>query len=105
MAVKVLTTRRFKKDKVDEGYRLLAQMRSVGTLRAGYVTGHTLISVEEPNKLMVISTWTDIRGWQAWQSSEQRQAFAEKIAQLLESPEHVEIYTVGQKESEGADLA
>jgi heme-degrading monooxygenase HmoA len=104
MAIRVLTLRKFKKDRVEEGYKLLKELRAAGTLRAGFVTGQTLMSAEDPQKVLVVSTWTDIQGWKAWQASQKRKEIAERIIDLLEAPEQVEIFNVGQKEFE-ADLA
>ncbi|MBI5252400.1 MAG: antibiotic biosynthesis monooxygenase [Desulfomonile tiedjei] len=104
MAIKVLTVRKFKKDRIEDGHKLLRELRAAGTLRSGFVSGQTLISVEEPHKLLVISTWTDIKGWEAWQASNKRKEIALRITELLEASENVEIFYVGQRESE-ADLA
>ncbi len=104
MAIRVLTLRRFKKDRVEEGYNLLKELRAAGTLRAGFVTGQTLMSAEDPQKVLVVSTWTDMKGWEAWQTSQKRKEISARIVDLLETPEHVEIFHVGQKEFE-ADLA
>jgi len=104
MAIKVLTVRRFKEDRVEEGHKLLKVLRAAGTLRSGFVTGQTLISVNDPQKLLVMSTWTDQKAWEAWQASPKRKEIAEKIVELLDTPEQVEIFFVGQKEFD-ADLA
>jgi heme-degrading monooxygenase HmoA len=104
MAIKVLTFRKFRKDKIGEGDKLLRELRAAGTLCAGFVTGQTLISVNDPQILLVTSTWTGIDAWKAWQSSRKRTEIAAQIRELLEIPEHVEIFFVGKKESE-ADLA
>jgi heme oxygenase (mycobilin-producing) len=105
MAIKVLTVRKFKKGTVEEAHNLLKQLRSVGTLRPGFVSGQTLVSAEDPHRLLVISTWTDVRGWEAWRASQKRKEISEKIAELLEKPEYVEIFHVERKETEGVDMA
>lgn len=105
VAIKVLTARKFKQGTVQEAHQLLRELRAVGTLRQGFVSGQTLISVEDPHRLLVVSTWTDIKGWEAWRASERRSEISKKIAELLETPEHVEVYYAGRKESEGADMA
>lgn len=104
MAIKVMTLRKFKKDKIEEGQKLLRELRAAGTLRSGFVTGQTLISVEDAQKVLVMSTWTDIKAWEAWQDSPKRKEIAVRILELLETSEHVEIFSVGQKEFD-ADLA
>jgi heme oxygenase (mycobilin-producing) len=105
MAIKVLITRKFKKDTIREAYRLLMQLRAMVTVLPGYLSGQTLISADDPNKLLVISTWTSRKRWDDWLATEKRKEFSKKIAQLLESPEESEVYLVGEKEPEWVDMA
>lgn len=105
MAIKVLTVRNFKKGTIEEAYQLLKQLRAAGTFRPGFVSGQTLVSAEDPHRLLVISTWTDAKGWEAWRASQKRKEISAKIAELLETPEHVEIFQVERKETEGVDMA
>ena len=105
MAIKVLTSRKFREGTAEAAHQLLKELRAVGSLRQGFVSGQTLISADDPNRLLVISTWNDTRGWEAWRASEKRKEIAEKISELLEEPEHVEVFQVERKEVEGADMA
>jgi heme-degrading monooxygenase HmoA len=104
MAIKVLTTRKFREGASEEAYELLALLREAGTVRPGYISGHTLTSVQDPHTLLVISSWTDTRSWEAWLSSEKRKEISTKIAGLLEADEHVAVFRVDRKEFE-ADMA
>ena len=104
MAIKVLTTRKFKEGTTAEANDLLTLLRKAGTVRSGYISGHTLTSVEDPNTLLVISSWTDAKSWQAWLSSEKRREIATKIAELLETNEQVSVFRVDRKEFD-ADMA
>ncbi|MBI4966284.1 MAG: antibiotic biosynthesis monooxygenase [Desulfomonile tiedjei] len=105
MAIKVLTERKFKEGTAEAAHQLIKELRAVGTLRRGFVSGQTLISAEDPHRFLVISTWTDANGWEAWRASEKRNQIAVKIGELLEEPERVEVYYVERKEVEGADMA
>jgi quinol monooxygenase YgiN len=105
MAVKVLLTRKFKQDKFDEAYHLLMELRSLATLRRGYMSGETLISATEPNKILVISTWVSRKRWDEWQADPKRKEFTQKLTPLLESPEEVDVYLVGEKIPEWVDMA
>jgi heme oxygenase (mycobilin-producing) len=104
MAIKVLTTRKFRKGTTEEAHELLALLRGAGTIRSGYISGHTLTSVEDPDTLLVISSWTDTKSWEAWQASEKRKEISTKIAELLEATEQVAVFHVERKEFE-ADMA
>jgi heme-degrading monooxygenase HmoA len=105
MAIKVLITRKFKKNTIREAYKLLMQLRAMVTVLPGYLSGQTLISADDPEKLLVISTWTSQKRWRDWEASEKRKEFTKKLADILEKPEHSEIYFVGEKEPEWVDMA
>lgn len=104
MAIKVLTTRKFRKGASEEAYELLALLRAAGTVQPGYISGQTLTSVEDPHILLVISSWTNTKSWEAWLSSEKRKEISTKIAGLLEATEHVAVFHVERNEYE-ADMA
>jgi quinol monooxygenase YgiN len=62
MVTKVLIKRRFKKDKTKEIVALLNKFRTTAMDCAGYISGETLISNDDPQKMVVISTWGEYRG-------------------------------------------
>jgi len=106
MAVKVLITREFKKDKFDQAYKLLMELRSMATLRSGYLSGETIISADNPNKLVVISTWVSQKRWEDWHGNAKRDEFVKKLEDdYLVGPEHVEVFLVGEKIPEWVDMA
>jgi heme oxygenase (mycobilin-producing) len=105
MAVKVLITRRFKKDRMNEAFKLLMELRSLATLQSGYVSGETLVSADNPNKLLVISAWVSRKRWEEWQANEKRTNFARKMENVLEGPETSELFFVGEKMPEWVDMA
>ena len=100
MAIKVLITRRFKAEKVNEAHALLTQLRSLATLQPGYISGQTLISGDNPNKLVVVSTWAGKKGWKAWEADEKRREFSQRLNEYLESPEEVEVFLAGTQTDE-----
>jgi quinol monooxygenase YgiN len=105
MAVKVLIKRRFKRDKIREAYKLLMELRSLATLQTGYVSGETLIGADDPNKLVVISTWISANRWQEWLANPKRKETAQKLESLLESPEEAEVFLAGERIPEWVDMA
>jgi heme oxygenase (mycobilin-producing) len=105
MAVKVLITRQFQDDKIKEAFKLLMELRSLATLQIGYVSGQTLISADDPNKLVVISTWISRNRWEKWQANRKRKDALKKMQSLLKSPEDVEVFLVGEKIPEWVDMA
>ncbi len=96
MAVKVLITRQFKAGMTDEAFKLLTEVRSKVTLKPGYISGQTLVSADKPNKLIVVSTWTGRKQWEAWRADESRKELSNKIEPLLEGPEQIEVFYTGR---------
>jgi heme oxygenase (mycobilin-producing) len=100
MAVKILISRQFRQDKMSDAHNLPKEMRSVATLRPGYISGQTLASADIPNKLVVVSTWSGPKRWEAWYKDQKRIAFSKKLEGLLVAPEQVEVFMAGHEASE-----
>ena len=66
MQAKILIKRKFIKGKKNEIISLLKELRSGALQQPGYISGETLTSVEQPQTLMVISSWQDMESWQNW---------------------------------------
>lgn len=105
MAVKVLITRKFKEEKFDQAHKLLMQLRSLATLQNGYMSGQTLISADEPRKLVVVSTWASRKRWEEWHANEKRRKFSKELEMALEGPEMTEVFLVGERPPEWVDMA
>jgi heme-degrading monooxygenase HmoA len=95
MAVKVLITRIFKQEHLPKAYEPLMELRSVVTLRRGYISGETLVSETDARKMLVISHWASRERWEEWLADPRRNEFIDRLGKLLESPEHIEVYRVG----------
>jgi heme-degrading monooxygenase HmoA len=95
MGVKVLITRRFKEEQLQKAYDPLMELRSLVTLRRGYVSGETLVSAEDKRKVLVISHWSSQERWDEWRADPRRQEFTKRMEGLLESPEEVEVFLHG----------
>ncbi len=105
MAVKVLITRKFKKTGIKDAYKFLMELRSLVTVRPGYVSGETLFCADDPHKVLVVSTWVNRKRWKEWRTSEKRKDYTKKIEPLLEEPENYEVFIAGEKEPEWIDMA
>ncbi len=105
MAVKVLITRKFSPDNLKQASRLLMELRSLATLQKGYMSGETLVSAKDPNKLTVLSTWISQKRWEEWHKSSERKVFSKKIEPLLDTAEETEVFLVGEKAPEWVDMA
>lgn len=106
MAVKVLITREFQNGKFEQAYKLLMELRSMATLRSGYLSGETIISADNPNKLVVISTWVSQKRWENWHADRKRMDFVKRLEdEYLLVSEHVEVFLVGERIPEWVDMA
>ena len=72
MQAKILIKREFIKGKKSEIIALLKELRSGALQQPGYVSGETLSSVDQPQTLMVISSWQDMESWHNWRENDTR---------------------------------
>lgn len=83
MTVKIITQRTVSPDRQGDLQLVLRQLRMQAINQPGYITGETLISVDNPNTYVVISTWDSLEDWKAWESNPQRREIQSKIEALL----------------------
>ena len=81
MNAKILIKRKFKPGKQKEIIAMLRELRSGALHQPGYVSGETLTSTEDPQTMMVISTWQDMESWYNWKRNNTRQT----LEQMLET--------------------
>lgn len=95
MAVKVLITRRYKEGTLVDIMMALTSLRSSAVNQPGYISGQTLISRSDPQKLVVISTWDDQESWEKWKGSEARLAQDAAVEPYLLGPTEYEVFAPG----------
>ncbi len=94
MAVTVLIDRTFKTNGIQKAYEVLVKLRSLATLQPGYISGQTLVAANNPNRLVVMSTWASVQQWKDWRDSEQGVEQLERLKLVMASPEKVDILMV-----------
>jgi len=77
MAINVLITRRFKPDFLHEALSHNAQLRALATVQEGYLHGKSLVSREDPQKVVVVSAWECIEDWNHWYGKDIRKGASE----------------------------
>jgi heme-degrading monooxygenase HmoA len=92
--VTVLITREFKKQHMPKAYEFIVKLRSLATLEPGYISGQTMVSVDNPNQITVMSTWEHAARWEDWEKSELRKDYTRKMEELSLGPERVDVLTV-----------
>jgi heme-degrading monooxygenase HmoA len=98
MAVKVLIKRSVSQDQARALIPLVRQMRASAATQAGYITGETLRSLDNPQEFLVISTWQSSDDWKNWLKSEERNKVQDKIDDLLGGETKYEIFHYGFSE-------
>ncbi|MDQ1336345.1 MAG: hypothetical protein QG552_3295 [Thermodesulfobacteriota bacterium] len=95
MAVKIILKRKVAKDKEASLLPLLIQMRALAMSQPEYISGETLRNTEEPEEVLVISTWQSAESWKAWFRNSQRAEIQAKIDALLEEKTEYGMYYYG----------
>ena len=98
MAVKILIKRKIPHDKARQMIPLFRQMRASAATQAGYITGETLRSLDNPEEFLVISTWQSSDDWNKWLQSQDRNKVQIKIDKLLGGQTRYEIFHYGFSE-------
>ena len=94
MALKVLIDRKFKTNPAHEAHYHNVQIRSLATVQPGYISGQTMVNLENPNEMVIVSTWASKEAWDVWYGSEMRREYYEKLRNDLDFDEEISFYTV-----------
>ncbi len=86
MIVKMIITRKMQPGKEHEAFELLKQIRQQAVIHKGYLTGETLINLDTPEEVIVVSVWESQEDWRAWMDSEKRKEINARLHELLVSP-------------------
>ncbi len=92
--VRVFIERQFRKSDMVKAENLLIELREQALRTRGYISGETLVSVDDQTLLLTISTWADEVSWKAWVSSDKRREIMRKLEPLMVSPEKVSIFRI-----------
>lgn len=95
MAVKVLIKRKIKNGKLSEASKLLIKARYAAMGQLGYISSETLTDCNEPNNVVVVSTWQKIENWNQWKKSDLRSEIETGFESLLDGLTKYEAYNLG----------
>ena len=95
MLAKVLIHRQFKAGHTPEIVALLNDMRSAAMGQPGYLSGLTLMDPDNPNKMLVISTWQTLEDWNRWKENDQRIQLESMLEIYQEGTTRYAAYVVG----------
>ena len=94
MAVKIFIKRKFKAGQLRAASRFIINNRKGAMQQTGYISSETLRSIDDKDKIMVVSMWENMDAWEAWKTSEVRKA---NVAEFKD-------YMVGETEYESHSL-
>ena len=95
MAVKILIKRKFKNGNMQAASRFVINNRSSAMRQPGYISSETLRSIDDKDKIMVVSMWENIEAWEAWKNSDIRKANAAEFKDYLVGEADYEHYSLG----------
>jgi len=95
MVAKILISRHFQKGKRNEIFALFKRFRSAVLNQPGYISGETLTEDNDPQHMLVISTWEDMESWHNWKQSNERKEFEAMLQLFQEGPTEYKEYLLG----------
>jgi heme-degrading monooxygenase HmoA len=95
MLAKILIKRQFKSGNEKEILSLLNKLRSIAMNQAGYISGLTMTAPDDPENMMVISTWQTLDSWHLWRENTERQNLEAMLDIYQTRPTEYQEYVVG----------
>lgn len=95
MTVKILLERKFKEDPSLEDIKIINALRAGAMQRKGYVSGETLVDLNDHRRIVVVSVWTSPAEWDAWQNSDERQRLDADLNENLKQRPIVRTFMLG----------
>ncbi len=92
MAVKVIILRNVTPEAAHAITPLLLELRSHALKQPGYISGETLIRVDDPKEHLVISTWSSLEHWNDWLSNPERAEVQSRVDALLGTETFFQVY-------------
>lgn len=92
MAVKVIILRNVTPEAAHKITPLLIELRSHALKQPGYISGETLIRVDDPEEHLVISTWSSLEHWNDWLNNPEREEIQRRVDALLGTETLFQVY-------------
>lgn len=95
MTVKIITEWKFKEDPFPEGLRAVNEFKVKAMQQKGYISGETLVDLEDNQKVVVLFVWSNLDGWNAWANSLERSKLENELIPHLEEPVSIRAFVLG----------
>ena len=95
MTVKILLERKFKEDPSLEEINTINELRIGAMQRKGYISGETLVDINDHRRIVVISVWANKAGWEAWLNSDERRKLEANLEKNLKQAPIIRSFMLG----------
>ena len=95
MTVKLLLERKFKEDPSLEEIKTINELRIGAMQRKGYISGETLVDINDHRRIVVISVWANKAAWEAWVNSDERRTLEANIVKNLKQSAIIRSFMLG----------
>ena len=95
MTVKILLERKFKEDPSLEEIKTINELRIGAMQRQGYISGETLVDLNDHRRIVVISVWTNKARWEEWVNSDERRKLEANLNENLKQPAIIRSFMLG----------
>jgi len=95
MTVKIIIDRQLKEPPNAEDIRILNDLRIRAMGQTGYISGETLVDVDDNKKIVVLSVWSSMEDWMDWKNSKEREKLEAALSAHLVEPAKIRVFMLG----------
>ena len=95
MTVKIIIERKFKEDPLPDDLRAINELRMKAMQQKGYVSGETLLDLEDERTVVVLSVWSSLDDWKTWLNSQERCKLESELTPHIEEPVKIRPFMLG----------
>ena len=95
MTIKIIIDRQFKKAPGSDDIRIFNDLRIRAMGQNGYISGETLVDMEDNKKIVVLSVWSSMDAWEIWRGSRERANLETRLTPHLKEPEKIRGFMMG----------
>ena len=95
MTIKIIIDRQFKKAPSADDIRIFNDLRIRAMGQNGYISGETLVDVEDNKRIVVLSVWSSMDNWETWRNSRERANLERGLTPQLEEPAKIRVLMMG----------
>jgi len=95
MSIKIFIERKFNEKFSAEILPLLNKIRIKAMEQQGYISGETLVNLENSQEVVVISVWSSLDNWKTWLKSQERGKLENELNPYMEGPQKIRAFMLG----------